>query len=63
MDSDGMKIVDFSKCKGCVHFEKDENDDPCYDCLLNPTKYASEIPVSYEKKPKKDKKKTETKGK
>lgn len=55
---DYMKIVDFSKCKGCIHYEQDEMDDPCYECLNNPTKYASEKPLYFEQDPDKLKKKT-----
>ena len=48
MMEDYMKIVDFEKCKGCIHFDKDEADDPCYECLQNPVKYASEKPLYFE---------------
>lgn len=49
---ENYKIVNFEHCKNCVHWEKDENDDPCYDCLNEPTKYASEKPLYFEERPK-----------
>lgn len=51
MDDNYQKIVNFEKCKGCIHFEKDENDDPCYDCLQATTNYASHTPLYFEPKP------------
>ena len=53
MAEDYMKIVDFEKCKDCIHFQKDENDDPCYECLQNTSKYASQTPLYFEQNPKK----------
>lgn len=52
-----MKIVRFENCRNCIHFEQDEYDDPCYECLLNPVKYASEKPLYFEQDPKKVNKK------
>lgn len=57
---DGMKIVSFEHCRKCIHWEQDEMDDPCYECLDNPTKYASEKPLYFEERPTK---KTKKKGK
>ena len=48
MESNYMKIVNFEKCRKCIHFEQDEYDDPCYECLLNPTNYASQTPLYFE---------------
>ena len=50
---ENMKIVKFENCKKCKHFEKDEYEDPCYECLLNPVNYASEKPVYFEEREKK----------
>ena len=51
MESENMKIVNFEDCRKCIHWEKDEYDDPCYECLLNPTKYASRKPLYFEEDP------------
>ena len=56
MDENYQKIVNFENCKSCIHFENSEDDDPCYECLLNPTKYASEKPLYFEERPKNNKK-------
>ena len=48
--SDYNKIVNFEWCKKCVHWEQDEMDDPCYECLETPTKYASEKPLYFEQR-------------
>lgn len=64
MSEEYTKIVNFEKCKGCIHYEQDEMDDPCYECLQNATNYASQKPLYFEQDPtklKKTKKKT-TKG-
>lgn len=54
---DYMKIVNFEACRKCIHFEQDEMDDPCYECLQNPVKYASQLPLYFELDPAKAKKK------
>ena len=56
MPDEYMKIVYFSKCKKCIHFEQDEFDDPCYECLQNATNYASHTPLYFEEDPTKKKK-------
>lgn len=48
---DYQHIVDFSKCKKCIHKEQDEFDDPCYECLQNATNYATRDPLYFEKDP------------
>lgn len=45
------KIVDFEKyCKDCKHYDKGENEDPCWDCLCNTVNWASHKPTKYEAK-------------
>lgn len=48
-----MKIVSFEECRRCTHWELDEYDDPCYECLQNPTNYASRRPLYFEEDPSK----------
>lgn len=48
---DDYKEVYFDQyCKTCKHFDKEETEDPCFECLDEPTNYASHKPVKYEKK-------------
>lgn len=58
MADNEMKIVNFETCRKCIHWEQDEFDDPCYECLLNPTNYASTKPKYFEERPTKKKKGT-----
>ena len=39
-------------CKDCKHYEKDENEDPCWDCLNSGWNENSHRPVSFEEKDK-----------
>lgn len=59
MENEG-KIVDFHKyCETCKHFETKEWEEPCNECLENPTNKYTTRPVCYkedEKKGNKDKK-------
>lgn len=49
MDDRFEKIVEFhSWCKRCKHFDKDENDDPCNECLNNGGNVESRRPVMFE---------------
>lgn len=48
---DYMKIVNFEMCKKCIHWEQDEYDDPCHECLHNPENYASQKPLYFEERP------------
>lgn len=42
------KIVDFHKyCAICKYFEKEEIDDPCFECLDNPVNEYSHRPVNF----------------
>lgn len=44
-----MKIVEFDEwCKKCKHYDKGENEDPCWDCLCDPVKVASHKPTRFE---------------
>lgn len=50
---DEIKFVDFNKyCKTCVNHTKSEEEDPCWDCLTEPTNVNSEKPVRWEEKEK-----------
>ena len=43
------KEVDFNTyCKHCVHFGKDEWDEPCYYCLQEPGRQNSHKPEYFE---------------
>lgn len=43
--------VDYGKyCKLCKHEKLTEIEEPCYECLENPTNYATDRPVKYETK-------------
>lgn len=45
------KEVRFDKyCKTCKHEKIKDTDEPCNECLDNPTNYASIKPVNYEEK-------------
>lgn len=45
------KIVYFNKwCSSCKHFNDDETDDPCNECLTNPVNQNSHKPVRFEQK-------------
>lgn len=37
-------------CPTCEHRDKKENEEPCYECLDNPTNLYSHKPVKYEEK-------------
>ena len=45
------KIVDFDKyCHKCKHTKTAEIEDPCHECLENPTNINSRKPVMFEEK-------------
>lgn len=47
------KEVDFALyCKTCKHFNKEDIDDPCNECLGEPKNLYSHKPVEYEEDPK-----------
>jgi hypothetical protein len=46
----GMKIVDFTYCNKCINSEKDEKDDPCWDCLEISARMYSNVPEKFEEK-------------
>lgn len=48
MTNDGMKEVDFTYCLTCKHWSKDEAEEPCHECMNNPTNMNSHRPVRYE---------------
>ena len=51
------KIVDFEYCNKCKHEKCPSSQDPCHDCLNNPTNVHSHRPINFEWKPKKKNKK------
>lgn len=46
------KEVYFEYCKSCQHEDKEEWEDPCFDCLDEPTNLNSHKPVYYKEKKK-----------
>lgn len=46
------KIVDFTKCKTCRYEEKKEFEEPCCDCLYEPTNINTRKPIKWEEKAK-----------
>lgn len=45
------KEVYFSQyCSRCAHLERDGGDDPCDECLNNPSNTDSHKPVNFEEK-------------
>lgn len=43
--------VDFHQyCERCMHFDKEEWEDPCWECLENPVNVNSQKPIRYEEK-------------
>lgn len=41
------KEVDFATyCPKCVYWETAEDDDPCHECLQNPSNQNSHIPIN-----------------
>lgn len=48
------KIINFDKyCKTCKYSDLEEVEDPCNDCLDNPTNMNSKKPIHYEEDEKK----------
>lgn len=46
-------IVKFHEyCPNCVHWEKSESEDPCWECLDNPENGESRAPVHFEERKK-----------
>lgn len=54
MNEKGEKIVDFSKCEQCEHFNEPDDNDICHDCLENPVNTYSHTPVNFKQKESKD---------
>lgn len=51
---DNEKMVEFHKfCDSCKHADVKEWEDPCHECLSEPTNVASIKPINYEEKEKK----------
>ena len=46
------KIVKYDLyCKNCEHFEKEDWEDPCHECLQTPARQDSHKPLYFEEKP------------
>lgn len=46
---DNVKEVYFNEyCENCVHKDKAEWEDPCWECLENPVNVASHKPIKFE---------------
>ena len=43
------KIVDFTWCLSCKHYELSEDEKPCCDCLNESSNEDSHRPVKYER--------------
>lgn len=51
MDQQAYKEVHFHEyCKKCKHEKKKEIEEPCGECMENPTNWNTHRPVKYEKK-------------
>jgi hypothetical protein len=51
MDDRGYKEVYFHQfCKNCKHWDLSPNDEPCEECLSEPTNLNSHKPVNYDEK-------------
>ena len=48
--SDYQEVRFDQYCAKCVHASKDENEDPCWDCLENPVNVYSRQPVYFKEK-------------
>lgn len=44
-----LKIVNFEKCRTCIHYKEPEDNDICNDCLNNPVNVDSQIPINLKK--------------
>lgn len=45
------KIVDFHEwCDKCEYKDREEKEDPCFDCLADPTNEYSHRPTKYKEK-------------
>lgn len=54
MDYQGYKEVYFHEyCESCKHKDVEERDEPCAECMSEPTNLNTHRPVNYEKKEKK----------
>lgn len=52
-----QKIVEIEKwCPKCLHFDKPENEEPCWECLTNATNEDSHRPINFKKANKKEEK-------
>jgi len=51
LENDGCHFVDFEEyCSKCKYKDKEENEDPCWDCLDEPVNLYSQKPVKFVKK-------------
>lgn len=52
MDNDYREVRFDIYCDKCKHDKLKEVDEPCLECLDNPTNEYSDIPINFEKKEK-----------
>lgn len=52
MDSEYKEVYFHEYCKKCKHEKAQDINDPCDECLENPTNLYSHVPVKFEKKEK-----------
>ena len=50
MSDEFVKIVDFQWCNKCRHFDNDESEDPCDECLNTPVLDHSHRPLYFDEK-------------
>ena len=50
MDSSDKEVYFGEYCKTCKYFERTEEDEPCFECLSEPTNTDSHKPVRWEEK-------------
>lgn len=49
-ESDDKIVAYHEYCKKCKHFTKQDFEEPCNECLENPVRPGTEVPVKFEKK-------------
>lgn len=50
MDENTKEVFFHEYCPKCEHWDSEETDDPCNDCLNNPMNYDSHKPVYFKEK-------------
>lgn len=50
MDHEYKEVYFEQYCCFCEHWDTKENENPCEECLDNPTNFQSHKPINYEEK-------------